>query len=189
MRQEGLGSLIAKIAVTDEQTGLGTFAHFQQFLERELDRGKRYGHSVTVVFLHVDARLGFDSPEKIQEGDRLLRRFADVLRETARTVDVVARRSVEEFAGALPETDAKAAAAFVGRLRAKLAATPFPGREAGAPAVHVGSSTCPRDTEDLRQLLSFADKSLLRAQRGAGGGYCPFDPDLDHAGDPSPRLH
>jgi diguanylate cyclase (GGDEF)-like protein len=189
MRDDGLGNLVARIAVTDEQTGLHTFAHFQQVLEHEIARDERYGHDLTLVVVRVDARLDFSTPERIREGDRFLRAFAKTVASTVRNVDHVARRGVEEFAVALLETDAEKAVSFIERLRRKLAETALPGRETGDVVVHFGSSTAPVDAEEPKLLIAYAEKALTRATLGQNGAYCAFDFDADHVRRPGRRVH
>jgi diguanylate cyclase (GGDEF)-like protein len=189
MNDEGLGNLVARLAVTDEQTGLHTFAHFHRLVEQEIARDERYGHDLTLVMVRVDARLDFSTPERIREGDRFLRAFAGVLTSTVRNVDHVARRGVEEFAVALLETDAAKSVAFVDRLRKTLAETALPGRATGDVVVHFGSATAPVDATEPRLLVAYAEKALTRATLGGNGTYRAFDFDADHVRDAGRRVH
>ena len=188
-REEGLGSLIARIAVTDEQTGVYTYNHFRQLLEQEFIRNKRYGHSLTLVHVHLDRDVPTGTGDEIKAGDRLLRGFAEVLSSTTRNVDIVGRRTVKEFVVCLLETDAQAANGFVERLCKKLAARSLDGFGAGDVTASIGMATCPKDSEDVRELSSFAAKAMGRAVADGGDAHWAFDPDWKKDSANRSRMH
>lgn len=85
-------------ALTDPLTGLLNRRAWEQLLDREEERCRRYGHPAVVAIVDLDGlkerndRLGHEA------GDHLLRRTADALRSCARQEDVVARLGGDEFA-------------------------------------------------------------------------------------------
>lgn len=74
-------------------------ASFLQLVAWELRRGARYRRTFTLMRVGVD---GLDPTAK--DGGAFDREVADVMRESLRDVDVVARTSPREFAVLLPET-------------------------------------------------------------------------------------
>ncbi|MDX6684458.1 MAG: hypothetical protein QOF86_586 [Baekduia sp.] len=100
-------------------------------------------------------------------GDRVLARAAELLRETVRGRDVVARSGGEEFVVVMPHTDAVAAGACAERLRAAVAAEPWHELAPGlAITASIGVVSAPT-AEDVDGLVRLADRRLYAA-KGAG---------------------
>jgi len=94
MLQAELGSL----ALTDELTGLYNRRGFMAVAERQLKLGRRSGRGMLLFVLDVDRLKHINDSFGHSEGDRALKRTADVLEETFRDSDVVARLGGDEFA-------------------------------------------------------------------------------------------
>jgi diguanylate cyclase (GGDEF)-like protein len=94
MLQAELGSL----ALTDELTGLYNRRGFMAVAERQLKLGRRSGRGMLLFVLDVDRLKHINDSFGHSEGDRALKRAADVLEETFRDSDVVARLGGDEFA-------------------------------------------------------------------------------------------
>lgn len=104
----------------DPLTGILNRKGFYEALHGETERGKRYGHPVSLIyfdcdhFKQVNDTLGHDT------GDFLLVRIARTLHTNLRSVDASARLGGDEFAVMLPETSADAVKNTVTHLKAKL---------------------------------------------------------------------
>jgi len=94
MLQAELGSL----ALTDELTGLYNRRGFMAVAERQLKLERRSGRGMLLFVLDVDRLKHINDSFGHSEGDRALKRTADVLEETFRDSDVVARLGGDEFA-------------------------------------------------------------------------------------------
>jgi diguanylate cyclase (GGDEF)-like protein len=97
-----------------------------------------------------------------EAGDRALRVFARVLRETMRDHDLVARYGGEEFAFALPGLDEERAASVLERVRSALVSACNGGPVFTA---SFGITDSTRGTS-LDELLRIADDGLYRAKQG-----------------------
>lgn len=176
MQGNSLDNLIAKIAVTDQQTGLFNFAYFKELLERELERTKRYGHSLTIIHIHLKADLSFDSPAEVMEGDELLREFSEFLSVTVRNVDLIGRSGVTDFIVALPETDGKAAKSFVRRVENGFHDRQIGWHDESKPTLAMGGATCPDDEFNLRPLLALAEIAMHKAREQEDVSYLAYNP-------------
>ena len=153
---------LARQARQDPLTGLLNHQAFSEELEDELARAKRYDHCLTLVVLDVDRFKEINDTYGHREGDAVLRRVADVLRETTRRSDLSGRMGGDEFAIALVETDATHARAFVSRLEAALEASE------GLPegfSVSPGSALYPDEAEDADSLFRLADARSYELKR------------------------
>ena len=107
-------------------------------------------------------------------GDRALRLFARVLRESLRSSDVVARYGGEEFAIAFPDCSATDAARALNTVRAQLDAAVTVG---GLPKFTVSFGLTDAETgEDLMDALRRADDALLTAKRDGRDRVVLHDP-------------
>ncbi|MGH7552231.1 MAG: GGDEF domain-containing protein, partial [Longimicrobiales bacterium] len=98
-----------ELAITDPLTNLGNRRLFSEMAATELNRTRRYGRPLALVYLNVDAFEKFNERQGYAEGDALLVLAASVIRGGLRTSDVVARIAADEFAVLLPETHAQGA--------------------------------------------------------------------------------
>lgn len=98
----------------DVLTGLYNRAYFEEEVAR-LSRSRR--HPISVVIVDLNGLKLANDTRGHAEGDKLIRRAAEVLTASVRGEDVVARIGGDEFAILLPATDAGAGRATVDRIR------------------------------------------------------------------------
>ncbi|MGI8557125.1 MAG: diguanylate cyclase [Solirubrobacteraceae bacterium] len=118
MENVGLHELVQQQAVTDELTGLYNHRRFQEDLESEVERARRFENAVGLVLLDIDDFKLVNDTYGHQQGDAVLRAVARVLREFSREIDSPARYGGEELALVLPQTDLNGAFQLAERLRA-----------------------------------------------------------------------
>ncbi len=106
-----------ELAFRDALTGLYNHRFFQEALDKELDRSKRYQHEFSLVMFDIDHFKKVNDTYGHPIGDRVLAAVSRSAEQTARSSDVVARYGGEEFAVILPETDFKGAQVLAERLR------------------------------------------------------------------------
>jgi diguanylate cyclase (GGDEF)-like protein len=157
---------IARMAVTDELTGLANRRRFLEVLRAEVQRARRYWRPLSLLMVDLDKLKAINDQHGHDAGDAVLRGLAQWLRGTVRDTDLAARLGGDEFALLLPETDGGAALAIAERLRAGMAAW-----SADAGGVLVGStvsigvvSCAAGDLPDLPGFLKLADSALYRAK-------------------------
>ena len=156
---------VQRTAATDPLTGVLNRRGFDEAVERELARARRYGRPLALAYLDVRGLKAVNDSEGHLVGDELIRQVAALLRDCARAGDLVGRLGGDEFGLVLAEQPADSAAIVQARLRAQL-----PARRAAIGTdlpwdVTIGTAAYPEDGESLPTLLSVADRRLY-AQRG-----------------------
>jgi diguanylate cyclase (GGDEF)-like protein len=165
LRSLGELSQVARLADRDELTDLANRRGFREALEGELRRAERFGNAVTLILADLDDFKQINDRHGHQVGDDVLRLFADVLREGARTIDVAARIGGEEFAVILPETDLAGGEQLAERLRGMFAsrAVSLRGEEELHVTASFGVASFP-DAKTDSELLASADAALYRVK-------------------------
>jgi diguanylate cyclase (GGDEF)-like protein len=97
-KQYMLQAELGNLALTDELTGLFNRRGFMALAERQLKLGRRSGRGMMLFVMDVDGLKQINDSFGHFEGDRALKRTAEVLEETFRDSDVVARLGGDEFA-------------------------------------------------------------------------------------------
>jgi diguanylate cyclase (GGDEF)-like protein len=154
------------MAVTDGLTGLYNHREFYQSLRRELERARRYRHTVSLLMIDVDDFKRFNDQHGHPAGDFALRNIANLLRKCARTSDIIARYGGEEFAVILPESTPGGALMVAERIKLEIAGHKFiqNAKDPEYLTVSIGiySSENGDVTED--QIVSLADDASYTAK-------------------------
>jgi two-component system, cell cycle response regulator len=158
---------LAALAQTDPLTALLNRRALTERLISELDRERRYGHSVAVLMLDLDHFKTVNDTRGHLVGDDVLKDTAEILRAAVRSADFVARYGGEEFVVVLPETSLEGAVIFAERLRERIANTAFRGGPGVALSlsVSIGVALFPGPRiASVDDLLAAADAALYRAK-------------------------
>jgi diguanylate cyclase (GGDEF)-like protein len=166
-----MGHQLDALTLRDPLTGLYTHRAFQERLREEVARAQRYGQPMSLLIADIDGFAQVNHDLGYQVGDDILRRIATILQETdsperARTSDIVARYSGEEFVLLLPETAKPGALTKAGRLRDAVAGAELHGRKL---SLTVGVASLPDDAADPEGLLTAAEAAVRGAKRGGPG--------------------
>ncbi|MEJ2678340.1 MAG: GGDEF domain-containing protein [Gemmatimonadota bacterium] len=179
---------LAALALTDALTELPNRRHFEQRLEVELDRVRRYGGRCTVALLDVDWFKHYNDTLGHPAGDTVLKELAVVMRRELRMHDLVSRYGGEEFAVIMVNTDREEAIQAIERLRSVVERYPFRDRDVqpgGSLTVSAGLASFPEDANRREQLLREVDKALYAAKH-AGRNQIRVAADLDAGLDAGP---
>ena len=155
------------MAVTDGLTGLYNHREFYHALRRELERARRYRHTVSLLMIDVDDFKGFNDRFGHPAGDFALRKIAELLRTCARTTDIVARYGGEEFSMILPESTPGGALMVAERIKSEVAGHNFINNASNqvqlTVSIGIFSSHCGEVTED--QMVALADEASYVAKK------------------------
>lgn len=108
------------LATTDTVTGLYNSRFFSEETEREMERSRRFGHPLSMVFIDCDNFKRINDTYGHHVGDKLIRMVADELAVSVRSIDMVSRLGGDEFAILLPETDGRTAKKHFGYIKDRL---------------------------------------------------------------------
>ena len=151
----------------DGLTGLYNRREFEDRLREEVQRARRYSKPLSVLILDIDHFKDVNDRYGHQAGDEALIAVADLIRLSARPMDVVCRYGGEELAVILPETDGNGAAIVAERIRASVAeslTTTSQGDEIQV-TVSIGFATFPQDGDTGPGLVKAADEALYAAKQ------------------------
>jgi diguanylate cyclase (GGDEF)-like protein len=165
------------LAMHDVLTGLPNRAMFTEFLHGELERARRLGKKVAVLFMDLDGFKKVNDTHGHALGDQLLRRVGDILRVSVRASDRVARFGGDEFLVLLPDlVDASVALAVARRIIASLEGIKeVEARPVGISA-SIGLALFPDHAGDTVTLVQLADKAMYSAKTAGGRRVSTFNP-------------
>ena len=89
---------------TDLKTGLYNHTYFMHHLESELKRANRFDRPLTIIMADLDLLRNINNTYGHLAGDEVLIGIANLLKQSVRDYDVVARFGGEEFSILMPET-------------------------------------------------------------------------------------
>ena len=108
---------LREMAFRDGLTGLYNHRYFQDLMDSELSRSKRYNKSFSLMILDLDHFKKINDEYGHPVGDVVLKEVSKAIENTIRDSDFAARYGGEEFAVLLPETELRGAAILAERLR------------------------------------------------------------------------
>ncbi len=153
-------------ATKDHLTGLYNRLFLEEALEREVSRANRYGFPLSLIMLDLDNFKSVNDRYGHDVGDRVLIRFAQVIKKNVRGTDIPARYGGEEFVVLLPHTGLEEAQRVAERIRSVFERTTFRfNGEVFRLTVSAGISSCHAGECNPRELLLTADKALYSAKR------------------------
>ena len=147
-------------ATTDYLTGLPNARSLFLELDRELARCKRDQSSLIVMVSDLDGFKQVNDRFGHLEGNRVLRLYAQALKESCREYDYVARMGGDEFVVVAPGLAADAAAKKGEQMRALAKQAGFEICAEDILSLSVGQAVYPDDGTDAEQLLAQADRRM-----------------------------
>ncbi|MFT5690972.1 MAG: diguanylate cyclase [Oceanicoccus sp.] len=112
-------------ALRDVLTQLPNRGAYEQRLQLEFERWKRYGHGLSLVVCDIDLFKRINDSYGHLAGDKVLRIIAKTLVKRLRATDFIARYGGEEFVVLMPETNQDQALRVVDGVREAIANCPF----------------------------------------------------------------
>jgi diguanylate cyclase (GGDEF)-like protein/PAS domain S-box-containing protein len=170
---------LAYLADHDMLTGLFNRRRFEQELDRELIRGRRYDGRGAVLALDLDGFKFVNDSLGHAAGDELVASLAGTMRRTLRDSDIVARTGGDEFAVILPESDEEAALLTAERLLSAISREGIMLRGTRHAQVTTSIGLTLFEGEDLpaEDLLVEADIAMYDAKSAGKNRVCVYNRD------------
>jgi diguanylate cyclase (GGDEF)-like protein len=170
-------------ATTDFLTGLLNARSLFQELDNEIGRCRREKNTLQLFVCDLNGFKEINDTYGHLEGNKLLRGFAERLKEACRGYDCVARMGGDEFVVVAPGLPSEKAAELTRRIHdiAKEAGHLVAGSSSFS--VSVGTACFPEDGATAEELLTEADRRMYVAkqQHYAGSNMKPRDKEHSYA--------
>jgi two-component system cell cycle response regulator len=114
-----------ELALTDQLTGLNNRRVLDTRLPAEVDRAAETGGELSLLLIDLDHFKSINDTHGHDVGDKVLERFAQVVKDEVRAIDVACRHGGEEFAVVMPGAGIDMARSAAERLRARVARETF----------------------------------------------------------------
>ncbi len=155
---------IRQQAMNDGLTGLFNHSHFHLILEREMERSRRTGRGLGLIFFDLDRFKRINDTYGHQAGDTILRRVAAALASVTRKgMDFPCRYGGDEFAVVTTEIEAEALQRLAMRIRNTVV-------ESCRNAIDLSMGLAMLKPEDtIESFVARTDRASYRAKNQPGG--------------------
>lgn len=154
---------LARQASHDHLTGLYNRWKFEEVLQLELERARRYGTQFSVMMFDIDHFKRVNDEFGHDVGDRVLQGIGALVGQQVRRTDILARWGGEEFMLLLSETGLDHARQLAESTRMRVGEADFP--RCGRLTISLGVTEY-RPGETLLAMLKRVDNALYSAKRG-----------------------
>ncbi|MFH2055897.1 MAG: sensor domain-containing diguanylate cyclase [bacterium] len=158
---------LEKLAVTDDLTETFNFRYFEDRLEEEKRRARRYSQPLSLLMIDIDWFKRCNDKLGHQTGNIVLKGVAEVIGTSIRDTDILCRYGGEEFVVILPQTEHPEALRVGERVRANVEATTLGGEDdypETKVTVSVGVTTYPDNGAAPERLVQLVDQAMYRAK-------------------------
>src|SRR6202050_2220589 len=114
---EAKNRLLEELALTDSLTGLPNRRAIDEWAPRQLSGASRHGFPFWVVMADLDNFKSVNDSSGHDAGDKVLKRFADILKTNSRRSNICGRIGGEEFLFILTHADKENVVSVVERVR------------------------------------------------------------------------
>jgi diguanylate cyclase (GGDEF)-like protein len=153
--------------MTDRLTGLLNRGTWENLIDAEFERYRRYGHPTCLVMFDIDHFKPVNDTYGHLAGDEVIKYTAKVMKDSLRQADSPGRYGGEEFGIILPETDPEGAKIICERIRETIQNSTV--QTTAAPiqyTVSIGIAPLTDGPENHMQWLQQADEALYAAKEG-----------------------
>jgi diguanylate cyclase (GGDEF)-like protein len=158
---------IYRLMTVDGLTQIYNRRYFDEVLERELNRSKRYARTLSLVVFDIDHFKQINDTHGHLAGDAVLRQLAGLVRGKLRREDVFARTGGEEFGILLPEITLSGARTTAEKVR-RIVETMQVNLEKGPIRCTISLGVTATDETEIspKDLYAKADANLYAAKNG-----------------------
>jgi diguanylate cyclase (GGDEF)-like protein len=162
---------LQSLSLIDSLTSLYNNRFFWSQLEIEMARTKRTGNICSLMMIDLDNFKVLNDTLGHIEGDRFLVKFGSIIRENARSTDLIYRYGGDEFVVIMPDTSASDAFKTGERFRKRL--EEMPQKTTPAVSLSIGISEYSHYfSYDMYEFVHAADLAMYEAKKGGKNRIC-----------------
>ncbi|MFB2705010.1 GGDEF domain-containing protein [Marinobacter shengliensis] len=156
---------LAKLSMTDRLTGLLNRGTWENLVDAEYERYRRYGQATSLVMFDIDHFKPVNDNYGHLAGDEVIRHTAQTTRNNIRQSDSAGRYGGEEFGIILPETDAENARLICERIRESIEKSAVETSAGNITyTISMGIAQLTEEPENYMQWMQKADEALYAAK-------------------------
>lgn len=156
---------LAKLSMTDRLTGLLNRGTWENLVDAEYERYRRYGQATSLVMFDIDHFKPVNDNYGHLAGDEVIRHTAQTTRNNIRQSDSAGRYGGEEFGIILPETDAENARLLCERIRESIEKSTVETSAGNITyTISMGIAQLTDEPENYMQWMQKADEALYAAK-------------------------
>jgi len=152
-------------ALTDVLTGLSNREAYEERLQMEFERWKRYRQPAAIVVGDIDLFKQVNDNYGHLAGDKVIQIIAKEITNRIRKTDFVARYGGEEFVIILPETEIKDVIPVMEKTREMISRLPFHFRDEKVQITMSFGVSEFQDKSSAAEIFDLADKALYKAKQ------------------------
>ncbi len=160
--------LLRDFTYTDEITGLRNRRFFEERIEEEIEKARRYGHPLSCLLIKADNYEQIEQSLGTECAHDVLAEVAMVIRSHTRSFDIVASHDIQLFAIVLPHTLIDDGLAYGRKIRDEIRSRAFLGGPVAPVQVSVSigiAAYCPETIRSGDDMFAAASQALDMAQK------------------------
>lgn len=118
--QENYKKELEHLSITDALTGIGNRRYFHNKIEEEIQRAKRYKHSLSLIMFDIDFFKEVNDKHGHGVGDEVLVEYTKLVNSLLRDSDIFCRVGGEEFVVIIPHASRDEAQQIAEKLRIEI---------------------------------------------------------------------
>jgi len=153
------------LSLHDQLTGLYNRSYFENELQR-LSNSRDY--PITIIVTDLDGLKIINDTVGHEKGDQMLRNCADILTNSLRSSDILARVGGDELVIVMPQADYNSGEKLVARIQANIEAYNLNQSEQIPLSISIGLATSENKEKSLQETFKEADDLMYRDKLNKG---------------------
>ena len=179
---------LLQAALHDPLTQLPNRMLLQDRIEQSIEKARRRGHALAVMFCDLDGFKAVNDAYGHQLGDRLLVKMSQRVSALLRPQDTFARLGGDEFVIVLAIDEPDDAVVVAERIIAAVAEPFLIDAAELQVSASLGIALYPDDATSERELMAHADAAMYHTKEGGRNGYTFFTPSMQVSANRQLRL-